>query len=186
MFFCYYGHLQYSSSRCRQGYPWNKTTGRTIKSLSLNISSLLVITSDPEVDETLCMFLDQILSSCCIQPTKKQCKLTDLHIASHTDMYMEREVLKTVNQVSATFAQYLTDLQGDREILSELGQCVPTAKKLMGEYTKLLMQHLIACRQFGSKQMFPPQYLKSTWDRTLNADDFRCPRMCETATWGRI
>lgn len=80
------------------------------------------------MDETLCMFLDQILSSCFIQPIKKQCKLTDLHSASHTDMYMKREVLKTENQVKAMFAQYLTDLQDESEILSKLGQHAPTAK----------------------------------------------------------
>lgn len=80
------------------------------------------------MDETLCVFLDQILASCCTQPMKKQCKLTDPN-ASHTDMYMKREMLKTVNQETAMFAQYLTDLQDDSEILSKLGQGVLTAKK---------------------------------------------------------
>lgn len=44
-------------------------------------------------------------------------------------MYMKREVLKTVIQVTAMFAQYLTDLQDDSDISIKLRQCAPTAKK---------------------------------------------------------
>lgn len=99
-----------------------------MKSLPLKKSSLPGIKSDPDVDATLCMFLNQILSSFLIQAIKKQCQLTDLHNAFPYRYAYEERGVENVNQVTAVFAQYLTDLQDDSEIFSNLGLCAPTAK----------------------------------------------------------
>lgn len=119
-------------------YPWNKTT-RRIKSFSLNIFPLLEIKTDPETDETFTLhsfslrstfnlFLDQMLSRCCIKPIKTQCKLRDPHNADMTNTNMKGIDVENHKSNDSHICPVSAWFQEAIEISCELWQCIATAK----------------------------------------------------------